>query len=371
LILLAFQLAQAHAGIVYPVNPETWCQVWEEQALPGDILNFESGTYVVDCDISDSAERDDDVQTIFRPVSEDAEVIFVPAEGATETFRLEASHFYFGGMTIRAPESGVAIRITGGERLWLRYLDLEGDIVLEQNSPSLHISETRFFDHELVDTCVDCTSTMQLSEILVEGGSLQTNRPLELHDALLFDATVDAVELYTTRSGFTNTSLRADRLQIENAIIDGGSVEGAQGHVWASTVYGTNLDTAPLDKQSNAIFGTGIADTCDSEQCWADSGLGDFSPGSKTHLGTAVVADDFCGRERPTPPTAGALEATSEPLGPLPREIKLFSLYCPADNLVPEPPETRPTPKSCASAPTALWLAWVPLLAIRRRSTFL
>ncbi len=424
--------AAAHIPILYVAGPDDdWCAVING-TIGNDVVFLLPGTYEGPCDVTADLSDVASEQTTVASFDEQDPAVFRGSSGdyvlRITGERLQLRDVQFRDVTVDA------VRVGPIKELWLKrvaFSNVDGRGLVQQGA----VEDLRVLDVAFRDVarplesggCEGCAASLVVSDTLVIGGTVGiaagegvTGR---IDDTVLFGVDVGMV-LDGTGGGLTLSGNAVDAVGEGIGILGGpvtmtSSIVAGSPAVRADTVdladvalIGNTLDGAvvlsgwgpgrQLRFSSNAVLGelpgVGGAEAdgnvgC-TASCFSDPEARDYYPSADSPLRGAAMAEgeDWCGRSRGTPASAGALEAEG-PLsfGPLVEDFKSETdctlpvatdetadtgtpVPSPeetgGDTAVPEsPPSLPPKECGCAGAPSG-WtgLALVVLLVWRRRS---
>jgi hypothetical protein len=354
--------AAAHIPVIYTTGPDDdWCQVIAD-ALGGDYILLLPGDY-------------DEACTIEGKVSDpEGEVTIVQSFDATDPARLvhdgSSDHLLAVSGTVvtllqlsfgEVPEGVAAVRLGEGTDLTVRYNQFAGGegagVVQHGDIDGLVVSDNRFDGPSgpAVDLGCDgacATGSLTLDGNLVLGGSgalvASTADEALVVDNSIFDHEGVALQLSlpegVIEANLVDGSADIEAAEVVNTVIT-GELTGSVDLLRFNTLLGAVSATA-AEARANATVATDLGG--DNVQCGADCFVDleqlDLYPSVDSLLRAAATFDeqvrlDWCGNERRTPSSAGAVEAVGVTgFGPIQADYKALQ-----DCRVSDPTGTVPT----------------------------
>jgi MYXO-CTERM domain-containing protein len=385
-------LVWAHIPILYITGPaEDWCAVING-TIGNDIVLLTGGEYVGPCEIEAAlSDVPTEVTTVssFDPLDP---AIFVGST-ADHVLSVAGERLMLLEVEFRELPAGVAavrlgdLREVWFKRVWFR--SLAGQAIVQEGAvEDLRVTETEFVEVAAPMT-LGAVPALEISDNLVVGGGtallLGAGSQGRVADNVLVSVgagmdlgagELEVVGNLVAASGAA-LSLESGPARVEASVLIGAPALASAGSdprdlaLLGNTLVGTVElpgwgPGRGLHFAGNAVLGSlpelGGAEAegnvaCDAS-CFVDAEGWDFypTPGSPLRGAGAVGLDeDWCGRDRALPPTAGALEALGDtsfgPLLPSFKEATDCTLTEPppeetADTgqPTPDPPEEEPAP---------------------------
>jgi hypothetical protein len=379
-------LAWAHIPILYITGPtEDWCAVING-TIGNDIVLLTGGEYVGPCAIEAALS---DVATELTTVSSFDPLdpaIFVGST-ADHVLSITGERLMLLEVEFRdLPAEIAAVRAGDLRELWFKrvwFRSLAGQAIAHEGVvEDLRVTETEFRDVALPMT-LGVLPSLDISDNLVVGASqalvLGAGSQGRVSDNVLISVGAGmrlgggALEVVGNLVQAAGPALELDSgpLHIESSVLIGAPAVSSTGPLPEdlALVGNTLVGSADLPGwgperglrfSGNAVLGAlpelGGAEAegnvaCDAS-CFVDAEGWDFYPAPGSPLrgaGAAGLGEDWCGRDRSEPPTAGALEAAAEgSFGPI---LPSFKEATDCTLPEPEPPETGDTGQPTGPSP--------------------
>jgi len=194
------------------------------------------------------------------------------------------------------------------------------NVIVETKGPGIMVYGSRRPDRTTVVERNFVAGSRQSSAIVVGGG------PAVVRNNVAGASSEAGIGL----EDYNVRGLLRDVVVVGNTVYDGGRAgiavpETARGVVIANNAVHARAAALPEPRDGLTLLGN-VDCSADAGLCFTDPGARDFSPGPLLRgAGVAppepwVPTDDYAGRPRPTPPSAGALEGAA---GPIPLDAKV------------------------------------------------
>ena len=325
----------AHVPVIYVTQPSAdWCGVID-QALGGDIVMFEPGSYEGTCDVVAKVPDKEGERTVLQSFDPGDQARFAPGPGGP-VFRVSGDDLVILQVVLDSPGADQPLIEVGDiRRLTVRrsHVTHRAGTALSLTGAvgTLEIENTHFDAVGTPIRCAGCSlAEVDLDNSIFVGGQLDAGAALagRLRDLYVEGGVAlgGSVELDGSVIRGDPAVRIAGNATAVNSLVFGAPrailAEGTAPSILGSTVLGSveaatgtlRLRTSALDRAPAAgtveLEGTVVCEPASA--CWADAGEVP-TPRSGGPLDGAGVGDpglgiDWCRTERTSPPTAGALE---------------------------------------------------------------
>ena len=352
----------AHDVLIFDVTPEDdWCTVVNEEAQPGDVIRLAPGDYPGPCFIDRTPPEEQDEYTMVMSLDPENPARILH-DGESDSFiKVRGDQVMVMALVFEDIPAGVAaIEVVGEREIWIRYNQFFGEgatgVVVQGAVDGLHLIDNRFdgIDVGFSMDFGDGQSVVDLGDNLMTNvtyaAQIQGNWEGWIRDNIVLDVAhgfqLGAGEYASplvVHGNWIRSTTQAFSIETGPLVMSNNIVQG-EGSVWNLAASETGLGEVTVTGNSFLIQGedafqqttlSGLKaynnlsaaefpvfeDTqpgsnlvCDRPSaCWVDPDSGLFYPVDPV-LGVPVdgvvseVGLDFCGKERASKPTYGALE---------------------------------------------------------------